>query len=85
MDSQKNDISGTIVGNGSDVRVSFTIREWKMNNKEGKRPVLKDVQVLKLVEYSPPDEFDVEEGYVGTSNDTTDSTSSTEDSDLEFD
>ena len=56
-----------------------------MNNKEGKRPVLKDVQVLKLVEYSPPDEFDVEEGYVGTSNDTTDSTSSTEDSDLEFD
>ena len=85
MDSQKNDISGTIVGNGSDVRVSFTIREWKMNNKEGKRPVLKDVQVLKLVEYSPPDEFDVEEGYVGTSNDTANSASSTEDSDLEFD
>ena len=84
MDSQKNDISGTIVGNGSDVRVSFTIREWKMNNKEGKRPVLKDVQVLNLVEYSPPDEFDVEEGYVGTSNDTTDSTSSTEDSDLDL-
>ena len=85
LDSQKNDISGTLLGNGSLVKVSFTPREWKMNSRTGVRAVLKDVQVLDLVSYSPPDEFDVEEGYVGTSNETANSASSTEDSDLEFD
>jgi len=82
MDSQKNDISGTLVGNGSLVKVSFTPREWKMNNRKGVRAVLKDVQVLDLVEYSPPDEFDVEEGYV---SDTPAEASNTTNDDLDDD
>ena len=86
MDSQKNDISGTLVGNGSLVKVSFTPREWKMNNRKGVRAVLKDVQVLDLVEYSPPDEFDVEEGYVSdTPSEASDTTKDDLDDDIPFD
>jgi hypothetical protein len=85
MDSQKNDISGTLVGNGSLVKVSFTPREWKMNNRKGVRAVLKDVQVLDLVEYSPPDEFDVEEGYVSdTPSEASDTTKDDLDDDIPF-
>ena len=85
MDSQKNDISGTLVGNGSLVKVSFTPREWKMNNRKGVRAVLKDVQVLDLVEYSPPDEFDVEEGYVSdTPSEASDTTKNDLDDDIPF-
>ena len=75
MDTQKNEMNGTLIGNGSLVKVSFTPREWKMNNRNGVRAVLKDVQVIDLVEYSPPDEFEVEEGYVNdTPSSTTDMT-----------
>ena len=85
MDSQKNDISGTLVGNGALVKVSFTPREWKMNNRKGVRAVLKDVQVLDLVEYSPPDEFDVEEGYVSdTPSEASDTTKDDLDDDIPF-
>ena len=88
IDSQKNDISGILIGNGSDVRVSFNINEYSMNGNKGKRANLNGVQVIKLVEYSPPDEFEVEDGgYVGASTDVpfdADPPSSTEDSDLDF-
>jgi hypothetical protein len=82
MDSQKNDISGTLLGNGSLVKVSFNPREWKMNNRKGVRAVLKDVQVLDLVSYSPPDEFEVEEGYVSTPSEPS---PTTEDDDTDLD
>ena len=41
-----------------------------MGNRKGVRPVLRDVQVVELVEYTAPDEFDVEDtGYVYTTSD----------------
>ena len=84
LDSQKNDISGTLVGNGSLVKVSFTPREWKMNNRKGVRAVLKDVQVLDLVSYSPPDEFDMEEGYTASEPPTASDTIDDLDDDIPF-
>ena len=57
-----------------------------MNNRKGVRAVLKDVQVLDLVEYSPPDEFDVEEGYVSdTPSEASDTTKDDLDDDIPFD
>lgn len=75
VDSQKNDISGTLIGNGSLVKVSFQERKWDMNNKQGVRAVLKDVQVIDLLEYVQADEFEVEEGYTNKdSSNTSDTT-----------
>ena len=84
MDSQKNDISGTLLGNGSLVKVSFNPREWKMNNRTGVRAVLKDVQVIDLVSYSPPDEFEVEEGYIASEPSTASDTIDELDDDIPF-
>ena len=67
IDAKKNDISGTLVGNGSMVKVSFYPKEWKYANRQGVRGVLKDVQLLELVEYVPKDEFEEEDGYVSSS------------------
>ena len=51
------------------------------------RAVLKDVQVLELVEYIPKDEFDEEDGYVASDVVASDQTktNSSASSDLEFD
>ena len=62
IDAKKNDISGTLLGNGSIVKVSFYPREWTFANKNGVKGVLKDVQVIELVEYFK-DELEEEEGY----------------------
>ena len=67
MDAKKNDISGTLLGNGSMVKVSFYPKEWKYANRQGVRGVLKDVQLLELIEYVPKDEFEEEDGYVSSS------------------
>jgi|TARA_R110002020_G_scaffold17190_4_gene60630 hypothetical protein len=85
MDAQKNDISGTLIGNGSLVKVSFTPREWKMSGRAGVRAVLKDVQVLDLVSYAPPDEFEVEEGYTSTEEASTSQEINELDDDIPFD
>ena len=87
IDSKKNDISGTLIGNGSMVKVSFYPKEWKYANRSGVRAVLKDVQVLELVEYIPKDEFDEEDGYVASDVVASDQTktNSSASSDLEFD
>ena len=87
IDSKKNDISGTLIGNGSMVKVSFYPKEWKYANRAGVRAVLKDVQVLELVEYIPKDEFDEEDGYVASDVVASDQTktNSSASSDLEFD
>jgi len=70
MDSQKNLINGTLIGNGSLVNVSYKPRSYNVRGRKGVRPVLRDVQVVELVEYTPPDEFEVEDkGYVYTSPD----------------
>ncbi len=86
LDAKKNDISGTLVGNGSSVKVSFYPKEWKYAGRTGVRPVLKDVQVLALVPYVPKDEFDEEEGYEGTPSSNSNNTAQDIDgNDLEFD
>jgi hypothetical protein len=65
LDSKKQDISDKLIGNGSVVKVSFYPKEWTFAKKTGVRAVLKDVQVLSLIEYGGGDEFEEEEdGYV---------------------
>ena len=64
IDAKKNDISGTLIGNGSVVKVSFYAKEYNVNGRQGVRGVLKDVQVLSLVPYERKDEFKEEEGFV---------------------
>ena len=85
IDAQKNDISSKLIGNGSLVKVSYYAKEWIFAKKTGVRAVLKDVQVLDLIEYGDGDEFEEEEGYVsnGSANGgSTNSNSST--TELEF-
>jgi len=68
IDAKKNDISGTLVGNGSIVKVAFYPREWTFANKKGIKGVLKDVQVIELVEYFK-DEIEEEDGYEAATGD----------------
>lgn len=84
LDAKKNDISGTLIGNGSIVKVSFYPKEWKYANRTGVRGVLKDVQVIELVEYARKDEFEEEDGYVSSTPNVTQKVDSVEDT-LEFD
>lgn len=52
VDSNKNDMGNTLVGNGSDVNVLFKTYEWEYAGKMGIGTELQKVQVTKLVEYS---------------------------------
>jgi len=58
-DSQKRDIRGTLVGNGSDVNVLSKVYDWEYAGKKGKGSDLQAVQVTNLVEYSEGEDFDV--------------------------
>ena len=58
-DSEKRDIRGTLVGNGSDVNVLFKVYDWEYAGKKGKGSDLQAVQVTNLVEYSEGEDFDV--------------------------
>ena len=58
-DSEKRDIKGTLVGNGSDVNVLFKTYEWNYAGKNGIGADLQAVQVINLVEYSEGEDFDV--------------------------
>ena len=51
MDSNKNDMGNTLVGNGSDVNVLFKTYEWEYAGKMGIGTELQKVQVTKLIEY----------------------------------
>jgi len=66
FDAEKNIISGILIGNGSTVNVSYRKKEYNVGGNEGQRPELRDVQLIDLIEYSPPDEFQKEKGYVTT-------------------
>ena len=52
MDSNKNDMGNTLVGNGSDVNVLFKTYEWEYAGKMGIGTELQKVQVTKLIEYN---------------------------------
>tara|TARA_R110000751_G_scaffold46569_1_gene104666 strand:- start:1938 stop:2396 length:459 start_codon:yes stop_codon:yes gene_type:complete len=58
-DSQKRDIKGTLVGNGSDVNVLYKTYEWSYAGKSGIGADLQAVQVINLVEYLEGEDFDV--------------------------
>jgi len=64
FDASKNIVHGTLIGNGSEVNVSYNKRDYNVGGNKGSRPELRDVQIIKLVEYSPPDEFAKTEGYI---------------------
>lgn len=58
-DSQKRDIKGTLIGNGSDVNVLYKTYEWSYAGKKGIGADLQAVQVVNLVEYEEGEDFDV--------------------------
>ena len=64
FDANKSVVRGTLIGNGSEVNVSYNKRDYNVGGNKGSRPELRDVQIIELVEYSPPDEFAKTEGYI---------------------
>ena len=52
VDSNKNDMGNTLVGNGSDVNVLFKTYEWEYAGKMGIGAELQKLQVTKLVSYT---------------------------------
>ena len=66
VDAKKNDIKGTLIGNGSDVRVMFrSVEIENVPSMEGKNKFYLDaVQVVDLVPYAQSEEFDEVEGYI---------------------
>ena len=69
VDAQKNDISGTAIGNGSKVNVLFRAKEMEQGQWAGKSVFYLDaVQVLELVPYeggASEDFSAVDGGYTG--------------------
>jgi hypothetical protein len=61
-DGNKRDITGTLVGNGSDVNVLFKTYEWEYAGNTGIGTDLQAVQVVNLVPYGDDDDFDVVPG-----------------------
>jgi hypothetical protein len=64
VDSEKNPLN-KIVGNGSKVKVMYKSYDWNYKGKTGKGLDLQAVQVLDLVEYTPKEDFDVEDSSSG--------------------
>jgi len=64
VDAEKNPLN-KIVGNGSKVKVMYKSYDWNYKGKTGKGLDLQAVQVLDLVEYTPKEDFDVEESSSG--------------------
>jgi hypothetical protein len=59
VDSNKNDMGQTLIGNGSDVNVLFKTYEWEYAGKSGVGADLQKVQVVKLIPYGDAEDFDV--------------------------
>ena len=61
FDESKNEVDVQI-GNGSEVAVKYTAREWEYNGKAGITADLKAVQVIKHIPYGDNEDFDTVEG-----------------------
>jgi|TARA_R110000787_G_scaffold4306_7_gene16679 hypothetical protein len=48
----------SLIGNGSEVAVKYTAREWEYNGKAGITADLKAVQVIKHIPYGDGEDFD---------------------------
>jgi|TARA_R100001463_G_scaffold47551_2_gene96463 hypothetical protein len=68
VDSKLNQIPKSIaVGNGSKVRVSYTLRPYKSINGAGIAADLSGVQVIELIEYNPnQNEFSEADGFTAS-------------------
>lgn len=64
FDASKAQVHNVLIGNGSEVNVSYKKQDYNVGGNKGSRPVLRDVQIVSLVEYSPPDEFAKTDGYI---------------------
>ena len=66
VDAKTNDISGTLIGNGSDVRVMFrSVEIENVPTMEGKNKFYLDaVQVVDLIPYAKSEDFGEVDGYV---------------------
>ena len=64
VDAEKNPLN-KIVGNGSKVKVMYKSYDWNYKGKTGKGLDLQAVQVLDLVEYTPKEDFNVEDSSDG--------------------
>ena len=49
-----------IVGNGSKVKVMYRPYDWNFKGKKGKGLDLQAVQVVNLIEYTPKEDFEIE-------------------------
>ena len=70
-DSSNNNIpETTLIGNGSKVRVAFSIAPYKLKTgKEGNKILFKGIQVVDLVRFVDNSvDFDTTEGYVAVNN-----------------
>jgi len=59
VDASKNPLD-KIVGNGSKVKVMYKPYEWNFKGKKGMGLDLQAVQVIDLIEYTPREDFEVE-------------------------
>ena len=64
VDASKNPLD-KIVGNGSKVKVMYKPYEWNFKGKKGMGLDLQAVQVIDLVEYTPREDFEVEQSENG--------------------
>tara|TARA_R110002051_G_scaffold407_6_gene1816 strand:- start:10035 stop:10544 length:510 start_codon:yes stop_codon:yes gene_type:complete len=68
FDTQKNIINNSIsssIGNDSIVNVSYKKFDYDVGGNKGSRPILKDVQIVKLVDRGLSEEFEKQDdGYV---------------------
>jgi len=73
IDSEKNPVEDTLIGNGSHVNVVFRTFDWKYSTRSGVGADLEAVQIINLVEYKRGlDALPVvENGYVNESVNTT--------------
>lgn len=56
IDSDKKDMSNTMIGNGSEVSVLYSTYEWAFRERSGVSADLRAVQVLELVPYATYDD-----------------------------
>ena len=64
VDASKNPLD-KIVGNGSKVKVMYKPYEWNFKGNKGMGLDLQAVQVIDLVEYTPREDFEVEQSANG--------------------
>ena len=64
VDASKNPLD-KIVGNGSKVKVMYKPYEWNFKGKKGMGLDLQAVQLIDLVEYTPREDFEVEQSANG--------------------